>query len=258
MSNSFQAAFTKFLQDLDIGSIKEVSESSLMLETNSGRFAFQLHTYFNEYKKQAPNLGEAICIDIYEDQWLSKPEIVKSRVKSKLGLNQTLAGRACKLVSLTKPEAEVFFEANHLQGSSSSGIRYGLTYKNELVAAIAFSKSRVMIDSEVYYRSYELIKFTNKNGLTVMGGLDKLLKHFSKEKHAQHIMTYIDLDWGDGASFLKLGFKEMGSIEEIPFYVDPTTHIRYSQREFEGIHSTKPSLIKCFNKGSKKLVLDLR
>ena len=197
-------------------------------------------------------------IHIFEDQWLRNPLMMAYRIKNVLGLNQTIAARACELKKLDKPTTDSFFEENHFQGSSSYALKYGLFYKEELVAAMAFSKSRVMTDSVVLYRSYELIRFANKQGFTVSGGLQKLLKNFIKEKHAQHIMTYIDLDWGNGKAFANMGFKDMGNTSVHQFYVDPTTFKRHTEKEILTQKMPLENYIAIQNSGSKKMILDLR
>jgi hypothetical protein len=197
-------------------------------------------------------------VHIFEDQWLKNPIMVAFRVKNLLGLNQTISARLCEIIKIDKPCADMFFELNHFQGSSSFAFKYGLQYKGELLAAMAYSKSRVMTDSKVLYRSYELIRFANKQGFTVTGGLQKLVKHFIREKHAQHIMTYIDLDWGNGNSFAKMGFKDKGNTPEHMFYIDPKTYRRYSEKEMDANKLAVKNYIAVQNSGSKKMVLDLR
>jgi hypothetical protein len=65
--------------------------------------------------------------------------------------------------------------------------------------------------------SGELIRFCNRAGLRVYGGLDKLLKYYVKHYHVQDIMTYTDLDWSDGVSFKKLGFLQRESKSPMAF-----------------------------------------
>ncbi len=194
-------------------------------------------------------------IRIYEDQWKSKEELIKSRISSILGENQRIYARKCILKRVDKSTCDEFLEANHLLGTCNSGFRLGLYVGLNLVAIAAFSKSRIMVDSDVYYRSYELIRFASLRNYTVVGGLNKLLTGFITEKNAKHIMTYIDLEWGEGKSFKSLGFKEMGKTEGQIFIINPINHQR--SKYIEGIEKEERGYI-VKNLGSQKLILNLR
>jgi hypothetical protein len=253
----FIKQFQQFIQanlgESDV--IESISETQFLL--HSKNIEITLITYSKTLVQTEPfpiRMGYWKKISISEDQWFSRNKQVKSRLKSLFGLNQTIAARSCKIEVLDKPIADIFFEENHVQGSCKYAHKLGLSKNGELLASIAFSKSRIMVDGSTYYRSYELIRFSNKNGITVTGGLSKLLKAFILEKHVQHLMTYIDLDFGDGQGFLTNGFKELNQTPPISFWVDPKTHCRYSQKEIEKLDLNKELLVKFENSGNKKLV----
>ncbi len=233
-------------------------ENSIKIEANKimgSQWILYLYPYSHYNTPQAfPENSAAKTLHIFEDLWHQKKSIYKNKIKSIFGSNQTIAGRACTIIKLDKNTADIFFNENHLHGSTTAGYKYGLLYKNELVAAISFSKARTMTDGQIYYRSYELIRFSNKLGTTVTGGLNKLLKHFIKEKNVQHLMTYIDLNWGNGKAFIDFGFKENGQVLEIESYVDPGTHLRSKENNL----ASNQALLKVPQLGSKKLLLDLR
>lgn len=194
-------------------------------------------------------------IRIYEDQWNLKKEIIKSRLSSALGNNETIWARQCKLSKIEKPQCDAFLEENHLLGKSSSGFKYGLFHKDILVAVAIFGKSRTMVDSDVYYRSYELIKFANKNNVTVVGGLQKLIKNFMLDKNVKHLMTYIDLEWGTGKSYKLMGFKETETTEAISFLVNLKTNQR---RKYDKDIAPTADEYPISNLGCKKFILDTR
>jgi hypothetical protein len=228
----------------------------------------------------APNHGLALClipyfglnqwpslkekqeaekhIYIYEDQWNSKPEIILSRLRNAFGFSQKIAARSCVVQKIDKKTAAHFFIENHLLGACSAAYSYGLFYKNKLVLAASFSKSRVMIDGAVYYRSYEFIRFASEKNTLVVGGFQKILQHFIKEKNAVHLMTYIDLNFGDGKSFEKFGFKKIGSAQLQKFFINPTSHERWSLNSFENLENKgfEPIVIEEYS--TQKMILDLR
>jgi hypothetical protein len=134
------------------------------------------------------------------------PEKFAALIQSKLGLNKTVFARNCVVSKLDKTTVEEFLEEYHLMNSTQSAFNYGLYCKNELLAVASFSKGRKMNRLPEDKRSFELIRFCCKNGITITGGLTKLVKNFCKEKQAGDIMTYIDKQFSSGESFIKAGF----------------------------------------------------
>lgn len=138
--------------------------------------------------------------------------LVNSRQKlcgmilSQLKMNQKIFARKCDVKKVEKADAEIFFNQHHLLGATGSAYNLGLFYEGELVALASFSKGRKMNRLAAHERSFELIRFCNKTGLTVTGGLSRLLKSFFELKEAGDIMTYVDKQFSDGQSFMKAGF----------------------------------------------------
>jgi hypothetical protein len=156
-------------------------------------------------------------------------------VQSNLGLNKTIFARNCAIKKILRKAAENFLEHYHLIGFTQSGFNYGLFYKDELVAVASFSKGRKMNRLPEGKRSFELIRFCSKSGITVTGGLTKLVKNFALEKQAGDVMTYIDLQWSDGRSFLRAGFKKLGESKPGNFLIDKNTFNRtyYTGEDFD-------------------------
>ena len=94
-------------------------------------------------------------VHIFESEWLINKEIVKSRIKSILGLSDSkFYARKCKISVISKHQHDLFMDMNHIQGACPSKYRYGLYYNEELVAAISFGKSR--------YSKAEQERYANK------------------------------------------------------------------------------------------------
>lgn len=147
------------------------------------------------------------------------PAKLASIIQSRLGLNIRIFARQCLVQKTDKKIAEDFLNAYHLMGSAASGFNYGLFFRNELVAIASFSKGRKMKRLPGHLRSFELIRFCSKDGITVTGGLTKLVKNFCREKNAGDIMTYIDKQFSDGASFAKAGFRKHGETPPLEFLI---------------------------------------
>ncbi|MDZ4666961.1 MAG: hypothetical protein SGJ00_03655 [bacterium] len=256
MTSSFESDLHNYLTGVYPQKIEILSSFPCLYKLIDLKLIFCLYTYeyqLNTEKTffQNPFL-DCNFVWIYEDQWHLKNEIIKSRIHSLLSLNKKISARTCLLKRIDKGDCDKFMAENHLIGSTQAGFKYGLFLKNELVAVATFSKARVMVDSDVYYHSYELIGFANKKYFTVVGGLQKLIKNFILEKNVVHLMTYIDLDWGMGNAFKKMGFKEIEKTTAQLFQVNPNTHQRFKYNPLS------KGLISVQNAGSLKMILDLR
>jgi hypothetical protein len=145
-------------------------------------------------------------IHIFEDEWVYKKDIVKSRLKNILGLTENkIYGRKCIIKEVNIKDSSVFLNNNHIQGSVKSSINIGLYYNNELVSLMCFNKPRLGIGSS--YDGYELSRFCNKLNTNVIGGASKLLKYFENNYQPKEIKSYADLRWSDGGLYNTLGFE---------------------------------------------------
>lgn len=205
---------------------------------------------------------------LWEDIWESKPDIVRSRLKAILGLSQRIPARLTYVARIYKATAADFLAKNHLQGSVSSKYRYGLylpvryfrvlapdfqmdnMQQDLLVAVATFSHARIFLKEEQPFRSYELIRFANLLNTTIVGGLNKLLSAFTKESNPDDIMTYVDLEWSDGANYNRLGFEEISIKNPITFFLDTKTHERFT----EANRLQDQNLLELRNAGSVKYV----
>ena len=160
------------------------------------------------------------------DYLVTAPEKIVAMVLSKLQLNRRVFARNCEVKKTDKKTAQQFLDHYHLMCSTQSAYNMGLYLDNELLAVASFSKGRKMNRLSEHERSYELIRFCCKSGVSVSGGLSKLIKHFYLEKDAGDIMTYVDKQWGDGDAFLKLGFKKHSETEPHYFLIHRKTFER--------------------------------
>ena len=109
---------------------------------------------------------------------------------------------------MTFKEAQQFCNDNHLQGHATFSIGFGLMLRGELVSLMTFSKSRYDKNFD-----WELIRFVNKLGTTVVGGASRLLKHFRKLHPTDSIISYAATSWSSGNLYKQLGFEYAGRTE---------------------------------------------
>jgi len=187
---------------------------------------------------------------VFEDWWIRKPDVIKAKILSIFGLSKRIHGRECEVRKISKPDADKFMNEYHILDSAGSKVKYGLFYKDDLVSAAAFAAQRQFRKGQ---RSVELVRFCHKNSLMVTGGIDKLIKAYIKEYKPDEIMTYVDLDWGNGQAFKKLGFEEKEVKEPMLFFVNTKTGLRIPNRYFKDQKNIS-EYVTIKNAGSLKLV----
>lgn len=249
--NSFPSEVISF-----IGSIEPnytIEPWGLSIEKRGVAFVFHHVTQVGEVLAILPK--DLHLIHIWEDLWKKREGIVKSRIISLLGSSERVFARKTKVVKLNKPELLDFLTQHHLNEPANGKHKYGLILGNELVAVAAFSASCPVHRDGVVYKSHQLIRFCNKNGKTVVGGLSKLISYFIKKHEPEDIMSYADLDWSNGKSYSRLGFHKIGLLAPQPFYINLSTMNRlYKLNSLE----EKSDLLECMNQGSIKYLLDLK
>ena len=175
-------------------------------------------------------------IQLWEDVWLKRPAQVLSRISAMLGKNKTVHGRKTKVITVSQVEADGFFGEYHLQFSAKSRHRFALTLDGEVVAMASFSAKRNMTRKREGYTSVELIRFATVDGITVQGGLSKLIRHMIKTISPDDVMTYADLDWSYGKGYTKLGFELTAQTPPAEIWINTETLVRtFPQRLSEDI-----------------------
>ena len=146
---------------------------------------------------------EIQLIHIFENEWVYKKDIVKSRLKNLLGIYDSIIfARKCEVKEVEAKTSNAFQDKNHLQGHVNSKVNLGLYYQNDLIALMTFGKPR--FDKK---HDWELLRFCNKLGYHIPGAASKLLKHFERSWHPKSIISYADRRWSRGKLYEALGFK---------------------------------------------------
>lgn len=146
-------------------------------------------------------------LHVFEDEWLYNKEIILSILKNKVGIIENrIYGRNCKIITLQHNTAKDFLDENHIQGYANSSIRYGLTYNNQLVSVMTFSKGRIIMGGKK--NEYELNRFANLKNCVVIGAASKLFKQFLKDHNPTRVVSYSDLRLFNGNMYKNLGFEK--------------------------------------------------
>lgn len=147
-------------------------------------------------------------IHIFEDEWLFKEEIVKSRISNFLNKNRTytIYARKCLIREISIKEKNKFLKENHLQGEDTCQVKLGAYHNGELISVMTFSYSKISKGSFKENEVWELSRFCSKLNYNVIGIASKLLVYFKRNYKWKKIFTYADRRWSNGELYHKLGF----------------------------------------------------
>lgn len=171
-------------------------------------------------------------ITIYDTEWVSKKDIVKSRISDilKTKSNNTVGARKTTIAEITSKQASAFFNENHLQGAGKASVRLALMHNSEIVAAMTFSKSNAARSQH----GWEIDRFAIKKYHNVPGAAQKLFKHFLSEHDPDQVVSFSDNRWSMGNIYKSLGFERQHSGTPNYWYFRPNDnklYHRYSLRK---------------------------
>lgn len=142
-------------------------------------------------------------LQIFEDEWMSNPEVVKSRVLALLGMASTVGARKCLVVDIAHNEARGFLEMHHTQRAGPPAQVYlALKHQGAVVAVASFGKRKVASMSSG--GDWEVLRYASKG--VVVGGFGKLFSEFVKRTELARVISYCDLRYGDGRMYKAVGF----------------------------------------------------
>lgn len=144
-------------------------------------------------------------LTIAEHEWTNSRKLVENKIAYTLNVynaNKVYA-RKTKISELTSKEKNEFLEENHIQGKDKSFINLGLYHGDELVSVITITRPRKSLNSS----HYEISRYASKQGINVVGGFSKLLKHAERLlPNDTELLTYASLSYSVGNLYLNTGF----------------------------------------------------
>lgn len=151
-------------------------------------------------------------VQIWEDDWDHKRDVVERFIKNLLGFNPRIGARKTTIKELTQKEFDTFMEANHMQGTTSCGIRIGLMHDGKIVSAIGFREIAKNTKSISDGNGIDLVRFANLN---VTGAFTKILCYFKSKFNYDYIISFGDLEIINRYSnvYTKNGFVEVERID---------------------------------------------
>jgi len=226
-----------FIKEIYVGEIIKntkniISPLELDIYLPELKLAFEFNGLFwhnelnksNNYHLEKTELAEKQgikLVHIYEDDWMFKQEIVKSRILNLLNKTPNkIYARKCEIKEVFDNKlVREFLENNHIQGFVGSKIKIGLFYSGELVSLMTFGSLRRAMGQNSHDGSYEMLRFCNKLNTNVIGGASRLFKFFVKNFEPKEVTSYADRSWSQGDLYKNLGFELIRKTEPNYYYV---------------------------------------
>lgn len=202
--------------------------------SEGGVYNNKSRTYHQEKFIEAKKLGIHL-ISIFDFAWKNNQEKIRAYLTDLIVPPKKIFARKCELKEVEKFIAKDFTDKYHLQGSARlQEINYGLYCDNELLSVMSFGKPRYKQESDVY----ELQRYCVKSGYTILGGAERLFKHFIMDYSPSKIISYSDNNYFDGSIYPRLGFTFIK-------YTDPDYYwVKSSDLEVLPRYKCQPKLLK--------------
>lgn len=191
-----------------------IPELKLAIEYNGTHFhdiSLKGKGYHVGKRKACEQLGIRL-ISIWECDWQDdrKRPILERYLKNVLGVREerTVYARSCVVKDVPQDAYREFMEANHIQGyASAKEAKCGLYTKdtNELVACMSFRILKNKDQKNTPFVMWDMVRYATK--YNVPGGHSKLFHHMQQRFHMDHVQSFVDRDYFNGASYLKEGWE---------------------------------------------------
>ena len=233
----------KIIQPLELDIV--LPELRLALEFNGVFWHSEQRGKSRDYhvtKTQACEQQGIHLIQIYDTEW-SNPltrAIVESKILHLLGQSTRIPARKCRVETLTKTQAKLFLDQNHIQAACMCKHSYGLIHNEQLVAVLTLGQSR-------FNRQYqwELLRYCALKNHTVIGGMAKLLKAATQDLNISELISYADRRWSSQLSniYSSTGF-QLSSISKpnYKYFQINKTEIKLQSRNKYQKHKLKDLL----------------
>lgn len=201
-------------------------------------------TYHHDKSLVARNNGYR-CIHVWD--WDSFSKVIRMVIP-----RDRIYARQCSVVSVSVEDSRLFLDAYHLQNYARSDIRLGLEYNGKIVSIMTFGKPRYNSKYE-----YELIRYCSC--VDVIGGAEKLFKHFIRSYNPTSVISYCDDSKFNGSTYVKLGFVyDSTSIGKHWVSIKNGKHITDNLLRQRGFDQLLGKEYGCYGKGTsnEQLMLD--
>jgi hypothetical protein len=138
-------------------------------------------------------------IQIWEDDWNQKPDLVKNLLAQKLGVAEKLFSDDTDVITVTKKQAEEFLNENYLQGYASGAHYLGLVSKGDIETL-----RTVLVLEEEPGNNLSIVRYSTN--ADIVGGFTKLLDHIKRTYQPNSFTTTADHCEADEELYENNGF----------------------------------------------------
>ena len=206
--NSFQEyEISQFLKSLNIYHLRNtqkiiplyeldiyIPEKKLAIEFDGLYWhnADKVHKNYHLKKTELCEKQGIQLIHIFENEWIYKQDIVKSKIKNLLGIFQKhIVSEKCEFKQISVEICKKFLIENCLFEKQISNLNFGLFFKNELVYVVAFRQKQNKHD-------FELIVSCSKLNHKIFNALNFVLNQFQRFFNVKYIEIHVDRRWSNG------------------------------------------------------------
>lgn len=222
---------------------------SVFHATIGGAFSNKEKNYHRDKFLQAKKQGVHL-LNIFDVDWDNNKDKIKMYIKDCLTASISIFARKCIITEIDCDIAFKFEEKYHIQGGNRklAKINYGLYYNNELMAVMSFGNLRM---SKTEDGQYELHRYCVKGGYTILGGAEKLLKHFERKYNPMYIRSYSDNDYFTGDIYTRLGFTNSGQCRPRYYWFYKGTELKRESCQLKNLRRDFPELLQeAYDKGA--------
>lgn len=136
-------------------------------------------------------------IQIWEDDWLYKPQIIRHTILSVIGMSpkEKVSARDGKVREISIQEAQSFLDEYHIQGYVPASVYLGLFIHDSLVSVMSIKR---------YKDNFVLSRYATS--CIVRGGHSKMVRFVESNYKYHQLETFADLAYSDGGLYEKTGW----------------------------------------------------
>ncbi len=175
------------------------------------KFHQQLYQLFTE-KRYIP-------IQIFENEWKLKTNIVKSIILSKLNIyDKIINSNDCKIKEIDNVSYQNFIKNNSIKEYKNVDISLGMLYNDELLSVIGLKNN-------------EIINYCNKLYTNIEDSLNKFIDYMQNNYKFDEIIGFSDLRYDNGTQYLNNEFKLQNIIFPLYYYFKRNYKERYMPKK---------------------------
>lgn len=192
--------------------------------------------YYHLMKTELCEQKGVHLIQIFEDEYYNSKDIVLSKIKHLLMVNNSekIYARKCETRIISYVIAKSFLDSNHIQGHDKSTVYLGGFYNDELIGVMSFIKQP--------NNKWILNRFATNINKNVIGIGGKLFNWFIREYKPNEVKSFADRRWT--STFKENLYDKLGFTKDSILRPDYKYIFENSMKRFHKFNFRKKNIIK--------------